>query len=265
MMILILDSNLNDLLCKKSIIHKLDPRIKILSFGIFTAIVFFPKDLFVITALFLISVVLVLLSLLPIRRFFRYNSIFVFTALFMAVASFLSDMFKQKVDLPSITINSLVIFFRILCLIFTNSVLVFTTTTEQIKDALNFFMKPLGFFKINVQEITATITIALKFIPEIANETGNVIISQKTRGANFKDKNLIKKIRAYLKIIPPVIALSVKKAMNLSEALASRGYDPNAPRTQFKKLKFKKYDIIFFIIFMLIIFGVLICNKILKI
>ena len=102
---------------------------------------------------------------------------------------------------------------------------------------------------------------AIKFLPIISDEINKIIMYQKSRGVDFKEKNIFKKIRNYSKITMPLLRNILKKCDALACSMVARGYSLAAPRTQFKKITIKKYDIISLFLFLTIFFGVMVCDK----
>lgn len=137
----------------------------------------------------------------------------------------------------------------------------FTTSPQEISAAFESILSPLKFLGVNIQEISMTITLSLRFIPVLFEETGKIINAQKVRGANFKSRNIIKKIKAYFNVFIPLFVFSFRRAANIALAMESRCYDASRKRTSFKHMNFKKSDVIAVAIILIIFIGVTICNK----
>ena len=141
-----------------------------------------------------------------------------------------------------------------------SSVLTFTTTPNDITDALERIMKPLKLLKINVSEVAMMMTIALRFIPTLLEETDKIMSAQKSRGADLESGGLTKRIKALAPIIIPLFVSSFKRAYDLAMAMECRCYKGSIGRTRMKILKLSKSDFIFICFIALICLGVIVCN-----
>lgn len=162
---------------------------------------------------------------------------------------------------PIVIKNSIMVFFRLFIITVIGAVTMFTTSPQSFSFALEKILSPLDFIKINSQEVSLTISIALKFIPILFEETNKIIIAQKARGANFKDKNIFKRIKSYSAVVIPVLVSSFKKSEDLAISIDCRCYDSSKKRTKLKPLKMRKRDIIFLILTLIFFAGVILCNN----
>ena len=128
-----------------------------------------------------------------------------------------------------------------LFLVTISSFVSFTTTPLNLTKALENLLKPLKYVKIPVEDVAIIITLTLRFVPLVIEQTNKVIDAQKMRGANFYSKNIIKKIKSYVYVVLPVLISLFKRIKDLVIAMESRCYS-GKNRTHFKELKFKKTD-----------------------
>ena len=249
-----------------SILHKLDPRIKLLSSIIFMIISFMSGNVFSLSILILSVAVIILLSGISIKVYFqstKYILFFIFLSCvfnsFYGVGDSVFKFWIFTVTLDSIK-NSVIIILRISSLMFVSSCVMFTTSPNDMSFAIESFMKPLSIFKINVQDIATMITISLKFVPIIFEETNKIIDAQRSRGADLDDKNIIKKVKAYIPVIFPLFFLSFKRASDLAVAMESRCYNDIIKRTSIREFKIGILDILCLISIIIILIGVIYCS-----
>ena len=251
-----------------SFVHNLDPRIKlIVSFLIFFT-VFFVKKWFCFFMMIFLVLFLMKLSRIPMKTYFKsikpiiimafvasvINIIFEFQSRMMLHNNIKFDFFK----------NSTVMFFRILVLALSGTLISFTTSPQNISFSLEKIMTPFKYIGINVQELSLTMTIALRFLPILFDEANKIIVSQASRGAEFKSKNIFKKIKAYSNILVPLFISAFKKADFLAESMESRCYDINSKRTRFKNPSLTKSDVLFAGLMILMSIGVIVCDLIIN-
>lgn len=138
--------------------------------------------------------------------------------------------------------NCTIIFFRISLSILISSLTSFTTTPMDLTKALDWLFDPLKFLKIPVNDLSLLITLTLRLIPTVIEQTNKIIDAQKIRGANFNNKNIFKKLNSIIYVIVPTLISLLKKTTDFATALECRCYTGKA-RTRFKPLKLKKEDI----------------------
>lgn len=250
-----------------SLIHKLDPRVKILLSIVYMMALFFAWNYLSIIVVTLSVLALMFLSKIPVKLYIKSTKVII---LFMILSAFLNLFYGEgepifKIGFISITQqgiqNSILVVLRIIDLIFISSILMFTTSPNDITFAIESLMKPLEKIKVNVQEIAMMMTIALRFIPTFLEETDKIMSAQKSRGAKFNDKSMIKRIKALIPILMPLFVSAFRRACDLALAMDCRCYDSSKRRTRMKTLKIGRIDI-FAIIFLIVLFvGVIICSK----
>ncbi|HEY8424295.1 MAG TPA: energy-coupling factor transporter transmembrane component T [Clostridia bacterium] len=253
----------------KSIIHEMDPRSKILISLIYMVSIFFINTYTVYIITFLILFITVLLSKVPIRLILKSVKPIIFLIIFTAIINlFLTPLenkpysvnlyFKQwtvnniifQVKWGSFRFgltwtgvnNALKMALRLILLVMGPSLLTLTTTPVNLTDGVESLMSPLKIIKFPVHELALIMSITLKFIPNIIEETDKIMMAQRARCADFDSGNLFKKAKALLPVIIPLFVSSLRRAEELAYAMDSRCYRGSKGRTKMKELKFKFAD-----------------------
>jgi energy-coupling factor transport system permease protein len=131
---------------------------------------------------------------------------------------------------------------RIICLIAGSSLLTYTTTPIALTDGLERLMKPLQKIKVPVHELSMMMTIALRFIPTLIDETQKIMAAQKARGADLESGNVIEKAKALIPILIPLFVSAFRRADELALAMECRCYHGGEGRTRMKQLKLSGKD-----------------------
>ncbi len=255
---------------KESFLHKLNPIIKLLclSTAIFTT--FYINTILALLFLLLLNLLLALSSKISLQNYIKSNKFILYISFFIAVSLFLVNHYTTPVNNDSKIFwqnfnTSSVAFLRLILLALSNSVFLFTTSIGEISQSLECLLYPLKFFGFNTRKVSLTISMSIKFVPIILQEINRIITAQKSRGVNFKEKNIFKRIKNYSKIAIPLIMNILRKSDALACSMVSRGYSLEGARTQFKKITIKKCDIISLFLFFTIICGVILCDNIIMI
>ncbi len=242
----------------KSLLHKLDARVKILLVATFIVIIFIASN-YISLAITLFSIFFaMILSKIPIKTYLK--SIKMITILVLAT-SLLNIFYGEGTPLFNIgfiTItkeginNSIFVAARLIMLVIVSSLLTLTTLPTDLTDAIERIISPLKLFKVKTHEISMMMTIALRFIPTLIEETDKIMNAQKARGADIESGNLIQRIRALVPILIPLFVSAFKRAYDLAIAMECRCYNGGDGRSRMKILKVGTIDY-FAIIFVLII------------
>ena len=152
---------------------------------------------------------------------------------------------------------------RIIALLFISSFLTLTTTPTEINNGLEKLLSPLKKIGINASSFTMVIAIALRFIPNLILEAQKVLKAQSSRGADFKDGNLINRAIQVVSLIVPMFVVAYKKAIDLGNAMDARGYIPDGKRSSIYLLAYKTPDYILYIFNVILIVGMIIIRIIL--
>lgn len=247
-----------------SIIYKMDPRGKILASFLFILIIFLANNAITYTLLTIFTLLAVWATGLNLKVFWDgvkpLIGIILITSILQLFFTTGGKIFWQWgiLTLSSYGIqNSIFIFLRFLLIILMSTVLTLTTMPLEIASAMEWILSPLKFLKVPVAEIALVISIALRFVPTLMDETVKIMNAQRARGMDFNQGGLIKKIKSIIPIFVPLFINSLMVASDLAIAMESRGYRENAPRTRYRLLKWSKYDFINIAFFALIILSLL--------
>ena len=252
-----------------SIIHRLDPRVKIVIALFYIVVIFLAKSVTAFALLTLSSVVLVWMTGIPPKLVLRAMKplifIIVFTAVinlfFMTGEHIVFEFYFIHIYREGI-INACLIVLRILLLIVATSVfLTYTTTPLALTDALEQLLAPLKKLHIPVHEFSMMMTIALRFIPTLIDETQKIINAQTARGADFTTGSLIQRGKALIPILIPLFISAFRRADELATAMECRCYTGGEGRTRMNTLKSEPKDWVFFGVILLLGAAVILLNR----
>ena len=214
----------------------------------------------------LVTVAIVLLTKIPVKMYFKGLKAIMFIILFTSVLNMFYGSGEPiwqwgflKITLNGIS-NAVFISIRIVALIFISCVLTYTTSPTDLTDALERLMKPLTVFHIKVHEIAMMMTIALRFVPTLLEETDKIMNAQKARGANMDSGGLIKRVKAMMPVLVPLLVSSFNRAYELAVAMECRCYRGGAGRTRMKVLKAETKDAVAVAVSVFVLAGVIVCN-----
>lgn len=235
-----------------SVIHRLDPRTKIVLAIALIVIVFLIDTIWGFAALAVFICVVVALAKVGARSVIRS----IRPLLFIIILTFIINLFfygKTGTDTVLIQWGTLtvteegilraVLFeLRLVFLIFSTSLLTLTTSPMQLTDGMESLMNPLNKIKFPVHEMSMMMSIALRFIPTLAEETDRIMKAQMARGAEFDTGNILKKARNMVPLLVPLFVSAFKRADELALAMESRCYHGGEGRTKMKILKLAGRD-----------------------
>ena len=153
---------------------------------------------------------------------------------------------------------------RIVCLIAGSSLLTYTTSPIELTDALERLMKPLNKIKVPVHELSMMMTIALRFIPTLIEETDKIISAQKARGADMETGGLMQRAKALIPILIPLFVSSFRRADELAMAMECRCYRGGEGRTRMKQLHLSPRDFVALVVVIAAFGGIITMNILLR-
>lgn len=263
---MIKDITLGQFFPGNSVIHKIDPRVKILLIIAYIVFLFVANNFVSLGFMVLVTVAIVLLTKIPVKLYFKGLKAIMFIILFTSVLNMFYGSGEPiwqwgflKITLNGIS-NAVFISIRIVALIFISCVLTYTTSPTDLTDALERLMKPLTVFHIRVHEIAMMMTIALRFVPTLLEETDKIMNAQKARGANMDSGGLIKRVKAMMPVLVPLLVSSFNRAYELAVAMECRCYRGGAGRTRMKVLKAETKDAVAVAVSVFVLAGVIVCN-----
>lgn len=237
----------------ESFIHKLDPRTKILISFLFI-ISLFIVDKFVgyIFVVAFLALVVYIAKISPRYLYKGLKPVFLLIALTAILNIFMLRDGRLIFHLGFIKIyesgirTAFFMAIRLILLIMGTSVLTLTTSPIELTDGIERLLRPIG--KEIAHELAMMMTIALRFIPTLIDETDKIMKAQKARGADFETGGLVKKAKSLIPLLVPLFISSFRRADELAMAMEARGYRGGAGRTRMKVLKFTYRDTIAFVI-----------------
>ena len=249
-----------------SAIHKLDPRTKIILSVLFIVTVFLAKNPISLAFLAIITIILVLISRISLKVIFKSIKPLVFILAFTAILNlFLTKEGELLVSFWVIKIyekgivRAAFMFFRVIIFILSSTVLLtYTTSPISLTDGIESLLSPLKKIKVPVHSFAMMMSIALRFIPILVEETEKIMNAQKSRGADFSSGGLIKRAKALIPILIPLLASAFNRADELATAMECRCYRGDKNRTKLVKLEYKARDILWMIVFILILAAIIV-------
>lgn len=243
----------------KSAIHELDPRSKIIISALFMLSVFMTKHFYGLLILTGFALILIMLSNIGIKDYWRGIKPFYFLISISALIQVLltSGGKTYQVFFLHISQNGLeaglILLIRLLLILLVAQLLILTTSTLAMTDGLDKMLKPFSKVGFPSEELLMIMTIALRFLPLLMNETIEVKKAQIGRGAEFESGSLLVRLKKQILIIVPVFNLALQRAVDLSQAMESRAYAPGAKRTRLHELKMTSRDYLIIIITIILV------------
>ncbi len=242
-----------------SVIHKLDPRFKIICIILYIAAIFTASSYLSFALVALSTVLIVALSRLNLSVILKGLKPVVFIVLFTIIANILWTSGEKPIlefwiikIYPEGLIYAFLMALRIMCLIVSTFVLLtYTTSPMALTDAIERLLSPLKVIGLPVHEFSMMMTIALRFIPTLIEETEKIINAQKARGADFESGNLLTRAKAMVPILIPLFVSAFRRADELAGAMECRLYTGGNGRTRMKVMKAKPMDIIVLVLFLM--------------
>lgn len=231
-----------------SVIHKLDPRVKLIATICFIISLFIVKSWvgYAVAAVFLAAAIR--LSNVPFKFMVKGMKAIVFILLitvvfnlFLTPGEVLVSVWKIRITKEGLRMAAQMAV-RLSFLIVGSSIMTLTTTPNSLTDAMEKLMKPLKVFKVPVHEVAMMMSIALRFIPILLEETDKIMKAQIARGADFESGNLVKKAKAMVPLLVPLFISAFRRANDLAMAMEARCYRGGEHRTKMKPLKYAGRD-----------------------
>lgn len=269
---MIKDITIGQYFAGNSFIHRLEPRTKLICTVLFIVMLFLDTRFFaliigaayVAIALYMskLNFKLIMKSVKPLIPILIITAIF--NVIFIHSGEVLFKWYFIKITDRGIS-NSLFMIFRIIILIIGCSLLTYTTTPIQLTDAIERLLSPLKKFKFPVAELAMMMTIALRFIPTLVEETQKIVSAQKARGAYFESGNFMEKAKSFIPVLVPLFVSAFRRAEELATAMESRCYIGGEGRTKMKQTVMTASDvltIVFTLLFILLVISMKILIKI---
>jgi len=247
-----------------SLIHKMDPRAKILCVLLLLIAIFIPAGVVGYGLLGVLILITLGLSKIPISYVFKAMKPMMFMLIFLLVINILViKSGKQLVAFGWFSIyddaifQTLYIVVRLVLMISITTLLTATTKPLDLTLGIEDLLSPFKKIGVPAHIIAMMISIALRFIPTLIEETQRIMKAQASRGVDFEDGKLMDKIRSILSLIIPLFISAFQRAEDLAFAMEARGYSPDAPRTRYKRLKMRVGDIVAIMLCMVLLVGLI--------
>ena len=245
----------------KSVLHRLDPRVKlggtivfVVSLFVFGSIASFALATVVLAALIVLSQVPLRFMLRGLKTIFVLMVITALFNLFLTPGQVIWQFWKLKMTAEGVRV-AIHMAVRLTYLIVGSSILTLTTTPNRLTDGIERGLRPLQKIHIPVHEIAMMMSIALRFIPILMDETDKIMRAQEARGADFSSGGLIRRAKALVPLLVPLFVSAFRRANDLALAMEARGYHGGAGRTKMKPLIYSGTDRIAWILILLYVIA----------
>jgi len=242
----------------KSILHKLDARFKIILMLAFVVFVFFAENLISFAYLLILVILMAVLSRISVKVIFQGLKPIVMISIFTAIINLFWSTGEHLVfEWAFIRIYSegiwraVYMMIRIVSLVMGTSILLtYTTSPMDLTDALESLLSPLKKIRVPVHEFAMMMSLALRFVPTLIEETEKIINAQKARGADFETGNLLSRAKALIPILIPLFISSFSRATDLAVAMECRCYIGGEGRTRLRVMKLSAADVLTLLLFL---------------
>lgn len=254
---------------QKSFVHRMDPRAKIVLMIAYIVAIFVADNFFGLAAVTLFLIVTVIFSRVPFGSVLRSVKMILFLIVFTAI---LNLFFYSTEGVHLIwqwgilalswesIVNMIFLALRLFLLVMGTSILTLTTAPVELTDGIESLLKPLKYIKFPVHELALIMSIALRFIPTLMDETNRIIAAQKARGADFETGGLFKRAKAMIPVLIPLLVSAFRRAEELGDAMDARCYSGAKGRTKYKKLTFTWRDLAATLVVAALITGIVLLN-----
>ncbi len=252
-----------------SFVHKLDPRLKLLFLIAYIVMLFVANSFYGLALCALILIIAIIAARVPITSVLRSIKGIIFILIFTSVLNIFFHGGKPENllwewGIIHIYVESIIfavfLTVRLFLIVMASSILTLTTTPVNLTDGIESLLFPLTLIKIPVHVLALIMSIALRFIPTLMDETNRIISAQKARGAAFDSGNVFKRVKAIIPVLIPLLLSAFRRADELGDAMDARCYSCGKKRTKYKKLKFTVRDLVALVFAAILIAGVILFN-----
>lgn len=253
-----------------SFIHKLDPRFKVIMMILLMVAAFLDIGYLGFASLFIIFFILFKIAKLRFRTVFKTLKPMLFMMVFLLILNVLvmdGETFLFTIPLINFDLylepilRTVYIVIRMLLMISVTTLLTSTTKPLDLTFGIESLLSPLKIIKFPYHETAMIITLALRFIPTIMEETQKIIKAQASRGVDLQEGKLREKISAVISLLVPLLLSQIQRAGELSDAMEARGYDTSKKRTRYRKLHITYRDFVASFVCIAILVGVIFLGK----
>ena len=244
---------------------------KDVAFGLFLiayiVAIFLAKNFYGLACCFVVLALSIGFSRVPVLRVFKAIKGILFLIVFTTLLNLLfynGETVYAEWWIFTITkegiLFSIFLVIRLVLLITCSSLLTYTTTPVALTDGIESLLFPLTLIRFPVRELAQIMSIALRYIPILMDETERIMNAQKARGANFETGGLVSRVKAVIPVLIPLLLSSFRRAEELGDAMEARCYTGGRKRTKYKKLRFTWRDLLAFFAGAALITGVVLLN-----
>jgi len=251
-----------------SVVHRLDPRTKILLMVVYITIVFVVKTLPVFLLPFLLLIAMFAFARVPASYFFSALKPMKWLLVFMFILNLFATagdtvLFQWKfIKLTQEALEqALFITLRLILLVAGTSILTLTTSPIALTDGLEKLMAPLRKLRFPAHELAMMMTIALRFIPTLMEETDRIQKAQMARGADFESGNIFQRAKSMIPVLVPLFVSAFRRADELAMAMESRCYHGGEGRTRMRELHFHARDLIATLLLLLVLAAIILLER----
>ena len=244
-------------------VHRLDPRTKLIAVALYIVALFLANWFVTYAVMFAVLAGSIALSKVPVKSIVHGLKPVLFIVIFTAVLNLFytpGDTVLAQLWVFTITLEGVFRAFfmvvRIMMLISGTFLLTYTTSPILLTDGLESLLGPLKKIRVPVHELAMMMSIALRFIPTLIEETDKIMSAQRARGADFESGNLIQRAKALLPLLVPLFISAFRRADELATAMECRCYHGGEGRTRLRQLKYKAADYVALFLFLAITVGV---------
>lgn len=252
----------------KSLLHKSDPRMKIIWLIALIVFIFIAQNMYALSFAAISVIISLIISRVPLKMYLKNMKtilpILLFTAiinLFYGEGEVLFSIWKISITDGGVY-RSVFMALRILLFILISSVLTYTTTPNDLTDAIESLLSPLKFIglKTAVHTLAMMMTITLRFIPTLIEEAEKIMNAQKARGADLESGGLTKRVKALIPILVPLLISAVRRSYELAAAMECRCYNGGEGKTRMKKMRLSLIDLFLSLACIIIGTGIITLN-----
>lgn len=232
-----------------TIIHRRDPRAKLIFVFLFIILIFFAHSF--ATYLWLFLIIFIIMKASRIKSWFFIKGltpIWIFLIFTFLMHLFLTKGGVRIFELGFLSIDTngilegIYIVLRLMFIIMISTIMTLTTSPLDLTDAFERLLSPLKIIKIPVHQLSMMMSIALRFIPTLMNELDKIILAQKSRGSEISSGGLINRVKAFIPLLVPLFISAFQRAEDLAIAMEVRGYETHKKRTSYRKLYWRWAD-----------------------
>ena len=250
-----------------SVVHKLDPRMKLLFVTSFIVMVFLSNNFISLAFCFGVTALVIAISKIPLKTVLKGLKPIILIVVITSILQIayndggitLIDVWKIKITSGGV-LTAVFMALRISLLIVMSTMLTYTTSPTSLTNGLDRIFAPFKKIGLDFHTITMIMTIALRFIPTLIEEVDKIMSAQKSRGANFEQGSIIKRAKALIPLFIPLLFNSIRRAYELANAMTCRCYNGGQGKTTMNALKFSKRDYLGLLAVILVIISIILLN-----